>query len=135
MTKYYVTLNTDNEIQRPYSDEGGFMPPSGAVEITEEQLSEYLSLKNQGLIVVLEDNIIHSYDKSLSPTNIKNKKITTIKTLLSETDKTQFLDNRLSNAKQIEFATYRDELRVILGDINSGAKDPSFELPVKPKYE
>lgn len=134
MIKYFVTKNNDDEIVRPYSDEGGFVPPSQSVEITEEQLSEYLSLKNQGLVVTLTGDIIQSYDRSLSPTNIKEEKTITIKNLLSITDKTQLLDSRLSITKQEEFASYREELRVLLSDLESGSNPADLTLPTQPTF-
>lgn len=134
MIKYYVTLNQDNEIIKPYSDEGGFVPPSDSIEITSEQLNVYLERKNKGLVVSLVDNEIISYDKSLSPTNIKTAQCNKIKNLLSKTDSTQLLDNRLSITKQEEFATYREELRALLRGLENGSIITDFDIPTMPSY-
>lgn len=135
MIKYYVTLNADNEILKPYSDEGTFLVPDNTTEITYDQLTEYLKRKNSGLVVSLVNGELVSYDASLSPTNIHKARITKIKTLLLETDSTQLLDNRLETSKREEFATYRVELRALLGALETSANISDFSIPVMPTYE
>jgi hypothetical protein len=134
MNKYYVKLNQDNEIIRPYSDKSGFVPPSDTLEITHEQLNIYLECKTRGKVVSLVDGEIVSYDQSLSPTNIKESSCNKIKTLLSKTDSTQLLDSRLTIEKQQEFAVYREELRALLKGLENGSVLTVFEFPDLPKY-
>lgn len=134
MIKYYVKLNADNEILKPYSDEGTFLVPDNTTEITYDQLTEYLKIKNKGLVVSLVNGELVSYDASLSPTTIHKARITKIKTLLSETDSTQLLDNRLSVTKQEEFTTYREELRTLLRTLETSANISDFSVPVMPTY-
>ena len=119
-SKYYIQLSNTNKIVQPYSDFGGFVPPSTAIEVPFDLINDYLNEKNKGLNVYYNDGVLSTVDPQDEPEYILAQKASHIKRLLSDTDTTQLLDNRLTEAKTLEFATYRQQLRDIIRDINDG---------------
>lgn len=135
MNKYYIKINKYNEIIKPYSDEDGLIITSDFVEVDKEIISEYLKNKNKGLLVKFINGELITDNLNNSSEYVKNLKINLIINLLNKTDKTQLLDSRLSIEKQEEFAIFRQELRIILGELKNGFNPFDLIIPNEPEYE
>lgn len=100
---------------------------------SDDAIRYYYKCKNSNTFIYYENGIIISKDESKIIEKKEEIKIH-IHLELNKTDRTQLLDSGLSQEKTIEFANYREELRVILRNIDT--TDPfSINIPVRPIYE
>lgn len=134
--KYYIKLNTDNSVNRPYTDANDFEIPDGCIEVSKELVDKYLRYKNKGFVCYYSDGEFSFTHYLLTDEYLCESICKELKLLLTKTDTTQLLDNRLSDVKVAEFAQFRVEVRALITKVLNKEITPSdVVIPEVPSYE